>query len=156
MRAGLIVLVGLLAFIIIGCVPVNNDTPNIEEPELKGIRITPGLVEVDNYYCGAIAEYYVEIENDTNREAVFVVSYRYPTRTKEGFSFPSDRFGGWLRIEKPVVIILPREKQEVLITLNIPEEEEVTEDFEFWVSVMEQGQGMIRTEMCQKWRVSMR
>lgn len=156
MRAGFFVLVGLLAFILVGCVSPDYNNQKIEEPEYTGVRITPGLVEVDNYYPGAIAEYYLEIENDTNKESEFVVSYRYPTRTKEGYAFPSEQFGGWLRIEQPIVTIPSREKQEVLIILSIPEEEEVTEDFEFWVSVMEQGQGMIRTEMCQKWRVSMK
>jgi hypothetical protein len=82
---GLIAVVGLL---LAGCAQP-SPPPEVEAPEpppelYDKIWISPGKVEVGNFYPGARAEYMLTIHNGKDEPAKFSVTYRQPDNVAGG------------------------------------------------------------------------
>lgn len=120
--------------------------------------ISPGKVNVSNFYPGARAEYPVTIHNGNDYATSFSVSYRYPDNTATGYSKPSDEVQGWVIIADATPVLAPYETRDILVVLAMPEDAEVfAPKFEFWVAVMDMSQsGTVKSEMAVRWLVDMR
>jgi len=137
-----------------------------DEPPADRTWISPGKVQVGNFYPGARAEWNITIHNGKDTECSFAVSYRYPDHVGEEYVKPITEAQDWVIIADSTPVLMPRETKDILVVLDMPEESDkygtlnrtITGDkWEFWTSVIDTSQtGMVQTELCTRWLVSMR
>lgn len=172
---GMLVIISLL---VLSCSPTADNTSNTDMPS-NGINnnntngqvlptegqppdditwISPGKVVIGTFYPGARAEYPILIHNGNDVSATFTVTYRYPGNTAEGYAKPTEDVQDWVIIADMTPVIAPKQTEEILITLAMPDDAEVFAlQWEFWISVIDTTQtGMVRTELCSRWLVNMR
>ncbi len=141
---------------------LSQDTQVVEVPGIEARLadmpwISPAEVEVGNYYPGAIADWSIKVHNGSNSMVKFAVVYRVPDNPREGYDMPPTEAQDWVIIADTTPILSPKETKEILITLAVPEGAKLnSKKWEFWISVMEGGQGLVQTEMCERWLISMR
>jgi hypothetical protein len=170
---GLLV-IGLL--VVCGCAPSYSPPTNTppttpsdggttvlpNEPPVDRTWISPGKVQVGNFYPGARAEWTLLVHNGNDTAASFLIAYRYPDHVEEGYIKPASEVQDWVIIADPwdffAPVIAPKETKEILITLVMPEDAAVfAPKWEFWISVKDTTQtGMVVTELCSRWLVQMR
>ncbi len=185
MKRIILALIMVLLVLSVGC--VQSNTPSIDSPpSTNGVNppdesntpsngstdvvlpldappedvtwISPGKVNVSNFYPGARAEYPLTIHNGNDYDCTFGVSYRYPDHVGEGYSTPPAEAQDWVIVVDASPVLAPCETKDILIVLEIPEGITVAEQrWEFWVSVIDMSQeGTVRTELCCRWLISMR
>jgi hypothetical protein len=98
------------------------------------------------------------VHNGKDSAASFLVAYRYPDSVGEGYVKPAKEVQDWVIIADPTPVIAPKETREILVVLEMPEDAAVfAPKWEFWISVKDTTQtGMVQTELCSRWLVSMR
>jgi hypothetical protein len=138
-----------------------NDTPAtvLDNPPPDDVTwISPGKVNVANFYPGGVAEYPITIHNGNDEPTTFNVRYRFPDHVGEGYVKPSAEVQDWVIIAEMTPVLLPRETRDIMVTLAMPLDAVVfAQKWEFWVAVSNAGQtGMVRTEMATRWIVDMR
>lgn len=156
-------LIGIL--LLVGCnqatppyiPPVDNTSVN-GEPPTDRTWISPAKVHIGNFYSGARAEWDLSVHNGNNAVAEFVVVYRIPDYTSEGYAKPSIEAKDWIIITDSNPVLMPYETRDILIALDVPVTAVITTDkWEFWISVKDVTQGgTIQTELCSRWLVVMR
>lgn len=152
-----LLLVGMI--LLVGC--TQSATPaypvNPEPPETS-TWISPGKVVISNFYPGARAEWSLTIHNGKDIPADFMVSYRTPDYTNNGFDKAPNGTQGWVIVTDSNPTLISRETRDVLVVLDVPANVTITSDrWEFWIAVKDVSQaGMIQTELCSRWMVEMR
>lgn len=128
------------------------------EPPADRTWVSPGKVNIGNYYPGGRAEYPVTIHNGQDITASFSVLYRYPDHVGIGYDKPPLEAQDWIIIADPTPILMPKETRDVLVALVMPKEAKIdSKSWEFWISIIDTTQtGAVRTELCSRWLVSMR
>lgn len=128
------------------------------EPPIDRTWISPGKVQVGNFYPGARAEWTLLVHNGNDTTTPFAVSYRYPDHVDEDYVKPTEEVQNWVIIADTTPVIAPRETREILVILAMPENATVfAHKWEFWISVIDMTQsGMVQTELCSRWLVTMR
>ena len=158
----LIVLLIAVGLLLSGCGQPSSSTvvqPLEPPPELYDeIWISPGKVEVGNFYPGARAEYPLTIHNGNDEPAEFSVTFRVPGSTAEGYDQAPSAAQDWVIIADPTPVLEAKETREVLIAVVMPEDaESPAPKWEFWIAVRDVTQtGMVQTELATRWLVSMR
>lgn len=153
----------------VGCyqAPVSSEptTPNDEsgvqlsrEPPEDVTWISPGKIQVGNFYPGARAEWILSVHNGNDTASAFAVTYRYPDHVEEEYAKPTEEVQDWVIIADATPLIAPRETREILVALAMPKDSAVfAPNWEFWVSVKDTTQtGMVQTELCVRWLITMR
>jgi hypothetical protein len=155
----LLVVAGLL---LAGCAqpsapPVTGEEAN-PPPELYDKTwISPGKVEVGNFYPGARAEYMLTIHNGKDEPAEFSVTYREPDNTGEGYVRAPTEAQGWVIIADPAPVLVAKETRDVLIAVEMPKGAQAPPKWEFWIAVKDVTQtGMVQTELACRWLVAMK
>jgi len=139
-----------------------DDTPSnvalLGEPPADKTWISPGKVNVGNFYPGARAEYPITIHNGKDTATKFSVTYRYPDHVGEDYLKPTPEVQNWVIIADSTPVLIPKETRGILVVLAMPEDAiSPGQKWEFWVSVMDTTQtGIIKTELCTRWLVDMR
>lgn len=157
----------ILSVLLVGCgqayIPsaVPEEIPKVvlpNEPPEDVTWISPGKIQVGNFYPGARAEWNLTIHNGNDTTATFAVTYRYPDHVGEEYAFPTEEVGDWIIIADTAPVIAPKETREILVILAMPEDAAVfAPGWEFWISVKDTTQtGMVQTELCCRWLVTMR
>lgn len=120
--------------------------------------LSPGIVQISNYYPGAIAEYNVTVHNGNSLPATFVIAYREPSYVAKGYVKAPAEAQNWVIVADGTPVFSPRETKDILVTLAMPGGViNCPTKWEFWISVMEKSQsGMITTEIISRWCVQMR
>lgn len=120
--------------------------------------ISPGKVVVGNFYPGARAEYPVTVHNGNESSCSFTITCRPADHVDEPYVKAPSEVQDWVMIVDPTPVLEPKETKDILVVLEMPEDEEVfAPKWEFWVSVIDTTQGgVVRTELCSRWLVSMR
>jgi len=120
--------------------------------------ISPGKVEVGNFYPGARAEWPLTIHNGNAEPAQFEVKYREPGSVEEGYVKAPSIAQDWVIIADPAPILEGFETREVLIAIVMPEgAESPAPKWEFWIAVKDATQtGTVQTELALRWLVTMR
>lgn len=120
--------------------------------------ISPGKIEVGNFYSGARAECVLSVHNGNDFPVTFAVDYRHPDSVEEGWAKPTEEVQDWVIIADATPVIAPFETAEILIVLDMPEDAVSPAPlWEFWVSVKDTSQtGMVTVELCSRWLVTMR
>jgi hypothetical protein len=155
---GLIVVAGLL---LAGCAQP-SPPPEVKAPEpppelYDKTWISPGKVEVGNFYPGARAEYPLSIHNGNDEPAEFSVTYRVTNNTAEGYVSAPDEAQQWVIIADPAPVLAAKETREVLIAVEMPKGAEAPPKWEFWIAVKDVTQtGMVQTELACRWLVEMK
>lgn len=116
----LLVVAGLL---LAGC--AQPSPPQVEAPQpppelYDKTWISPGKVEVGNFYPGARAEYSLTIHNGKDEPAEFSVTYREPDNTGEGYVRAPTAAQGWVIIADPAPVLAAKETRDVLIAVEMP------------------------------------
>ena len=147
-------------------IPVAPTAPETPEVTLPGDKpppedvtwISPGKVNVSNFYPGARAEYPLTVHNGNDTTASFSVYYRYPDHVGEGYEKPPLEAQDWVIVADPTPVLMPRETRDILIALDVPENANIsTPKWEFWIGAKDTTQtGMVRTELCCRWLIAMR
>lgn len=136
-----------------------DSTPVFDNPPPEDMTwISPGKVKVANFYPGARAEYPITVHNGNDVATSFKISYRYPDHVEEGHFKPPPEAQNWVIIADENPVLAPRETREILVILSMPEDAAVfAEEWEFWISIIDNSQvGIVKTELCTRWLVSMR
>ena len=134
----------------------------VGEPPPSSSWIYPAKIHVGNYHPGDVAECYVKVHNGNAHESLYRVKCRWPDRLESGYSLPPYNYEDWVTVSEPTVLLAPYSDmsgstKSVLISLQVPEEVEVPEKWEFWIGVSDASQGgFVKTEMCIRWMVSAR
>lgn len=171
----LAILLIVLSLVLVGCsqslssssLPENastneeEETPEVilpNEPPEDVTWISPGKIRVGNFYPGARAEWNLLIHNGNNITASFAVTYRHPDHVGEGYVKPPEEAQDWVIIVDTAPVLAPRETREILVVLAMPRDAAVfAPEWEFWVSVKDTTQiGMVQTELCCRWLITMR
>ena len=121
--------------------------------------ISPGKVEVGNFYPGARAEYPLTIHNGKDEPAQFSVTYRQPDNSAEGYVTAPDAAQDWviIAIDEPPLVLAAKETRDVLIAVEMPKGAKAPSKWEFWIAVKDVTQtGMVQTELACRWLVTMR
>jgi hypothetical protein len=120
--------------------------------------ISPGKVMVDNFHPGARAEYPLTVHNGNDYVTTFGVGYRFPDNVADEYVKPSLDAQDWVIVADATPVMEPKETRDILIVLDMPEDSAVfAPRWEFWISVVDLSQeGMVRTELCSRWLISMR
>jgi len=128
-----------------------------DEPPIDRTWVSPGKVNVSNFHPGAMAEYPMTIHNGNDTNTSFAVVYRYPDHVATGYVKPTIEAQDWVIIADSTPILMPFETRDIMVTLAMPEDASIYDKkWEFWVSVMDNSQGQIKTELCIRWLVDMR
>jgi len=157
----LIVLLIAVGLLLSGCGQPSSTVvqPLEPPPELYDKTwISPGKVEVGNFFPGARAEYPITIHNGKDEPAQFEVRYREPGSAEEGYIKAPSIVQDWVIIADPTPVLEAFETREVLIAVVMPEDaESPAPKWEFWIAVKDVTQtGMVQTELACRWLVSMR
>jgi len=134
---------------------VDGGEPPIEEGQTW---ISPGKVQVGNFYPGARAEWPLTVHNGNDHTTTFEVSYRYPDSVGEGYTKPTSEVQDWVRVADTTPILSRYGTREIMVILEMPEDAvSPGHKWEFWVSVKDTSQGgLVRIELCSRWLVIMR
>ncbi len=157
----LIVLLIAVCLLLSGCGQPSSTTvvqPLEPPPELYDkIWISPGKVEVGNFFPGARAEYPLTIHNGNDEPTEFSVTFQVPGSTAEGYDTAPSAAEGWVIIEDPAPVLAAKETRDMLIAVVMPEDAEAPPKWEFWIAVKDVTQtGMVQTELACRWLVTMR
>jgi len=158
----LVVLIVVAGLLLAGCpqtsAPPAAETPTTPPPELYDKTwISPGKVEIGNFYPGARAEYTLSIHNGSDEPAEFSVSYRVTENTADGYEPAPAMAQAWVIIADPAPVLAAKEKRDVLIAVEIPGDAEVPPKWEFQIAVKDVTQtGMVQTELACRWLVEMK
>jgi len=156
----LIWLIAVVGLLLVGC--TQSAPPQVEAPQpppelYDKTWISPGKVEVGNFYPGARAEYPVTIHNGKDEPAEFLVTYRVPDNVGEGYVTAPDEAQGWVIIADPAPKLAAKETRDVLIAVEMPKGAKAPPKWEFWIAVKDVTQtGMIQTELACRWLVTMK
>jgi len=129
-----------------------------DEPPIDKTWISPGKVNIGNFYPGARAEYPITIHNGNDTDTSFAVAYRYPDHVATGYAKSPTEAQDWVIIADLTPILMPFETRDVLVAIELPEDAiNLPSKWEFWISVMDTTQiGTVKTELCVRWLVDMR
>lgn len=132
-------------------------TEHPNEPPNNVTWISPGKVEVGNFYAGATAEWPITVHNGNDEETKFLIKYRYPDHVGDGYSYPTSDVENWITIGSDSIMFGPYETKEIIVALNMPEGASSPGDkWEFWISVIDASQeGFVKTELCIRWLIVM-
>jgi hypothetical protein len=139
----------------------NVVTPSTSIPLDKRLMdvdwVSPSKVEVSNFHNGATAENSEKIHNGSEKTKTYKVEYRIPDNTLEGYDMPPKEAVNWVTIADGSPTISSKESIQDLISLTMPKDFVLKSGkWEFWISISEEGQGTIQTEMCTRWLITMR
>jgi hypothetical protein len=128
------------------------------EPPKNRTWLSPGKVDISNYYAGATAEWYIQVHNGKPVPTKFSVTYRYPDYTATGYDKPVSAAQDWVIISDATPVLAAYETRDILVTLNMPANVKNTPaKWEYWISVMDKSQtGNVATELCSRWLIVMR
>jgi hypothetical protein len=155
----LIILIAVIGVLLLaGCTQPSVETPSPPADELyNDVWISPGKVEVGNFYPGARAEWPLTIHNGNDQPAEFSITYRVTGSPAEGFVVAPEETQDWVIIADPTPVLKAKETREVLIALEMPKDAKAPAKWEFRVVVKDTTQtGMVQTELACRWLVTMR
>ncbi len=169
---GLVVIFLIGSLILVGCSPSPVVEPTDVEIEMEGniyatpvdytttektsVGFSPGKYTIDNFSAGKQADLPIMLHNGGDEPCTLAITYRNPDFIEEGYVRAPVEVVGWLVIQEAYLELKPKEKKEILVTLDMPEGAEIEGNWEFWVAIKDASQtGMVQTEGCVRVFVNM-
>lgn len=112
--------------------------------------LSPGTVEVGNYYPGATAEYPLTLHNGEDKPQAFTVECRKPNRTKEGFTGAPSEAREWVTFSERNPRLQPQETRDITVSLAVPKGVTLPEKWELWISATGETRGMFNIELVSR------
>ena len=98
----------------------------------------------------------IAIHNGGAVRAAFSVYYRIPDYVEDGFTVAPGSARDWIRIEGESPVLAPRETRMIEVILDLPDQAQAPERWEFWIGVREKTENALTTELCSRWLITMR
>jgi hypothetical protein len=121
-----------------------------------GTWLSPGKVQVSNVLPGNRIEENITIHNGSETAITFLIYYRIPDYVEDNFVTAPIDAQNWVKIDQASVLLAPKEKREIPIILDLPNDAETPERWEFWIGVKPKGENIITAELCSRWLISMK
>lgn len=124
--------------------------------------VSPAVVEIGNYHSGARKEWRIRIHNGRDTKSDYLVSYKVPVETADGYAMPLPEAEFWVMIAERTPMLAPKETRDVLVAFAIPDEENTKYSklagtkWEFWIRVVENPKAMVNSGYDVRWLVQMR
>ena len=132
-------------------------TEQLATPPMNVSWISPGKVEVGDFYAGASAEYPLRVHNGNDVPTLFLVTCRLPDNTATGYVIPQPDAVNWITVTGAETPLQAYETRDVMVSLNMPADGLYpAPKWELWVSVVDSSQeGFVHTELCSRWLITM-
>ena len=118
-----------------------------KEAEKEAVGFHDALYTIGNFAPGKEADILITLHNEGRESHTLAIAYRVPSFTKEGYVGAPGSARDWLVIEEPIVVLKPREKKEIVLTMCLPMDADTPDKWEFWVAIRDTEQvGMVQTE----------
>ena len=145
-------------------VRVTSLVPYTKAPIVEGYTppndinwLYPSSVDISGFGYGGRAEYKIMVHNGSQDTVIFSISVRPADTPSQGFETAPFAFYDWVTVKPREIRMAPRSTEEVMVSLQMTSEYKVPDKWEFWLSMTDSSQvGMLRTELCERWRVTMR
>jgi hypothetical protein len=118
--------------------------------------ISPAKIQIRNLGPGSSVKQNVRIHNGNETATEFLVYYRTPDYVEASFvTAPADA-RNWLTIGEEILSLAPRQTKEIQVVLNLPEDAQIPERWEFWIAVKENNGSQVVAELASRWLITMR
>jgi hypothetical protein len=118
--------------------------------------LNPGKIQVKNTLPGDRIEQYITIHNGNNDTITFSVYYRTPDYVENNFVTAPDSTREWLEIGEESLVLAPKETKEIQVILDLPDDAQLPEHWEFWIGVKQGQESMLTAELCSRWLITMK
>jgi hypothetical protein len=118
--------------------------------------LSPGKIRIDDLRSGNKVEQKIKVHNGSELSTDLSVYYRIPDYTENGYSTAPAGARDWIRIAQYSPVLAPRETREIAIVLDLPEQAQTPERWEFWIGVKATKNNTLATELCSRWLVTMK
>jgi hypothetical protein len=95
---------------------VTNTTP----PPSNRTWISPGKVNISNYYLGARADYNITIHNGKPENIQFDVKFRTPDYVDAGYGIAPSIYKDWIIIADMTPVLASQETKDILVSVQMP------------------------------------
>jgi len=132
-------------------------TESLSQPPMNVSWISPGHVDVGNFYAGATAEYPIRVHNGNSVPSIFLVTCRMPDNTVIDYAMASPEAIHWVTITGAETPLEAYETRDMLVSLTMPYGAVApASKWELWISVIDTSQtGFVQTEICTRWLITM-
>lgn len=118
--------------------------------------LSPGKIQVNNFSAGDSIEQSITIHNGSDVATTFLIYYRTPDYVEENFVLAPIDALNWVNINKASILIAPKEKEEIQVTLKLPNDIQTPTHWEFWIGVKAKKENTLITELCSRWLITMK
>ncbi len=118
--------------------------------------ISPAKIQIGNLRPGSSVKQIITIHNGNETPTKFLVYYRTPDYVENGFyAAPADAHN-WLKILDANPNLEPRQTKEIQLVLNLPDDAQIPERWEFWIAVKENNGSSLVAELASRWLITMK
>ena len=121
----------------------------------EGFGIYGSTVEFDGVYPGWSGTVPITIVNGQDRDRLFVISVRSPSKTSEGYEPLPQEYFYWITISQPTVTVLAGGVHQIPITLTMPSDANYSGRAEVRIRVEDTTQtGLVQIALETKWFIN--
>lgn len=121
------------------------------------VGFEPGKYDIGNFAPGKEADLPITLHSNRDEPVSFLLSYRTPSYTREGYALAPEITRDWLSFDTTTPTLKVKERLGIVAILSLPEDAEVPDKWEFWIAIKEAGQtSQVQTEGCLRVFVNMR
>ena len=117
--------------------------------------ISPAKIQIGNIRPGSSVKQKVTIHNGNETAKGFIIYYRTPDYVEEGFVAAPAEARNWLKISDENPNLMPRQTKEVQLVLNLPDDAQLPERWEFWIAIKEDVGDSLIAELASRWLIIM-
>ena len=118
--------------------------------------LSPGKIQVNNVLPGNRIEQNITINNGSGVATTFLIYYRTPDYVEDNFVMAPVEAVNWVNISQASVLLAPREQKEIQIILDLPNDAQTPELWEFWIGVKTKKENTLTSELCSRWLITMK
>jgi hypothetical protein len=144
----------LVVILTVGAACGNSSPTTSELPDKTWL--SPGKIRVSDVLPGDRIEQSVTIHNGSEVATTFLVYYRTPDYVEDNFVMAPVDATNWVEISHASVLLAPKEQREILVTLDLPDDIQAPERWEFWIGVKPQKENTLTAELCSRWLITMK
>ena len=145
----------LLVLVIILTTGAACAAPPTSEP-VDSTWLSPGKIQISGVSPGNHIEQNITLHNGGETPVTFLVYYRTPDYVEDEFVTAPIDAPNWITIDQESVLFAPKEKQEIPIILDLPDDIQIPERWEFWIGVKPKEKNTLTAELCSRWLITMK
>jgi glycogen debranching enzyme len=118
--------------------------------------LSPAKIQVSDVLPGKHIEQSITIHNGSDVTTTFLVYYRMPDYVADNFVVAPADAQDWVKIGEESPVLAPRETKEIQVILDLPNNAQIPENWEFWIGVKTNNGNSLITELCTRWLITMK